>query len=123
CIFGVFRLLEKLEVKLTPRFIASVLPFVLAGSSLRVLEDSPAGIFQPPFSYLLITPNIYFLVFAITVGCLWISIRLQKAGLVKDSHLTFAGFGIVWFFINLIVLLYFENIVALYVPLFVLAAG
>jgi uncharacterized membrane protein len=123
CIFGVFRLLEKLEVKITPRFIASVLPFVLAGSSLRVLEDSPAGIFHPPFSYLLITPNIYFLVFAITVGCLWISIRLQKAGLVKDFHLAFAGFGLVWFFVNLAVLLHFENIVVPYVPLFVLGAG
>ena len=123
CIFGVFRLLEKLEVKITPRFIASVLPFVLAGSSLRVLEDSPAGIFHPPFSYLLITPNIYFLVFAITVSCLWISIRLQKAGLVKDFHLTFAGFGLLWFFINLVTLLHFENMVFPFVPLFVLGAG
>lgn len=123
CIFGVFKLLEKLEVKITPRFIASVLPFVLAGSSLRVLEDSPAGIIHPPFSYLLITPNIYFLVFAITIGCLWISIRLQKAGLVKDFHLTFASFGLLWFFVNLVTLLHFENIVAPYVPLFVLGAG
>lgn len=123
CIFGIYRLLEKLEVKITPRFIASILPFVLAGSSLRVIEDSPAGIFHPPFSYLLITPNIYFLVFAITVGCLWISIRLQKAGLIKDFHLAFAGFGLAWFFANLITLLYFENVVASYVPLFVLGAG
>lgn len=123
CVFGVFKLLEKLEVKITPRFIASVLPFVLAGSSLRVLEDSPAGIFHPPFSYLLITPNIYFLVFAITIGCLWISIRLQKAGLIKDFHITFAGFGLVWFFINLVILLHFENIVVPYVPVFVLGAG
>lgn len=123
CIFGIFKLLEKLEVKITPRFIASVLPFVLAGSSLRVLEDSPAGIIHPPFSYLLITPNIYFLVFAITIGCLWISIRLQKAGLVKDFHLTFASFGLLWFFVNLVTLLHFENIVAPYVPLFVLGAG
>ncbi len=123
CIFGISKLLEKLEVKITPRFIASILPFVLAGSSLRVLEDSPAGIFHPPFSYLLITPNIYFLVFAITVGCLWISIRLQKAGLVKDFHLTFASFGLGWFFINLATLLYFENMVASYVPVFVLVAG
>lgn len=123
CIFGVFKLLEKLEVKITPRFIASVLPFVLAGSSLRVIEDSPADIFHPPFSYLLITPNIYFLVFAITIGCLWISIRLQKAGLVKDFHLTFASFGLVWFFINLTTLLHFENIVFPVVPLFVLGAG
>ncbi|HET8689113.1 MAG TPA: DUF63 family protein [Methanosarcina sp.] len=123
CIFGVFKLLEKLEVKVTPRFIASVLPFVLAGSSLRVLEDSPAGIFHPPFSYLLITPNIYFLVFAITVGCLWISIRLQKVGLIKDFHLAFAGFGLGWFFVNLAILLHFENIVVPYVPVFVLGAG
>ena len=89
CLFGVFKLLNKFEVKITPRFIAAILPFVLAGSSLRVIEDSPAGIVHPPFSYLLITPNIYFLVFAVTVGCLWVSIRLQKAGLVKDFHLIF----------------------------------
>lgn len=123
CIFGVFRLLEKLEVKITPRFILSILPFVLAGSSLRVLEDSPAGIFHPPFSYLLITPNIYFLVFGITVACLWTSIRLQKAGLVKDYHPVFAGFGLAWFLLNLGTLLYFENIVFAYVPVFVIGAG
>ncbi|HIH75173.1 MAG TPA: DUF63 family protein [Methanosarcina sp.] len=123
CIFGIFRLLEKLEVKITPKFITSILPFVLAGSSLRVLEDSPAGIFHPPFSYLLITPNIYFLVFGITVVCLWLSIRLQKAGLVKDYHPVFAGFGLAWFLLNLGTLLYFENIVAAYVPVFVIGAG
>lgn len=123
CIFGMFRLLEKLEVKITPRFIISILPFVLAGSSLRVLEDSPAGIFHPPYTYLLITPNIYFLVFGITVVCLWLSIRLQKAGLVEDYQPVFAGFGLAWFLLNLGTLLYFESIVAAYVPVFVLGAG
>jgi uncharacterized membrane protein len=123
CIFGVFKLLEKLKVKITPRFIASVVPFVLAGSALRVFEDSPAGIIHPPFTYLLITPNIYFLVFAVTIGCLWISIRLKKAGLVKDFHPIFAGLGLLWFFINLAVLLHFEKIVAAYVPVFVIGAG
>lgn len=123
CIFGVFKLLEKLEVKITPRFIASIIPFVLAGSSLRVLEDSPADIIHPPFSYLLITPNIYFLVFAITIGCLWLSIKLKKAGLVKDSYLIFAGFGLIWFFANMVILLHVQKVVAGYVPLFVIAAG
>ncbi len=123
CIFGIFKLLEKLEVKITPKFIISILPFVLAGSSLRVLEDSPAEIFHPPFSYLLITPNIYFLVFGITVVCLWISIKLQKAGLVKDYHPVFAGFGLTWFLLNLGTLLYFEDVVVPYVPVFVLGAG
>ncbi|WP_410507526.1 DUF63 family protein [Methanosarcina hadiensis] len=127
CIFGVFRLLEKLEVKITPKFVTSLLPFVLAGASLRVVEDSmkDAGLsfFQPPFSYLLITPNIYFLVFAITVACLLISIRVQKAGLVKDYHPVFAGFGLTWFLLNIGTLLYFENVVVPYVPVFVLGAG
>ncbi|AKB75531.1 hypothetical protein MSLAZ_2270 [Methanosarcina lacustris Z-7289] len=123
CIFGVFRLLKKMDIKINPSFILSILPFVLAGSSLRVLEDSPADIFHPPYSYVLITPNIYFLVFGITVACLWLSIRLQKAGLVKDYHPIFASFGLAWFLINLGVLLHFENIVVAYVPVFVIGAG
>jgi uncharacterized membrane protein len=123
CIFGVFRLLKKLEVKITPEFIVSILPFVLAGSSLRVLEDTNAEIFHPPFSYLLITPNIYFLVFVVTVVCLWLSIRLQKAGLVKDYHPVFAGFGLAWFLLNLGALLYLENVVHPFVPVFVIGAG
>jgi uncharacterized membrane protein len=96
---------------------------VLAGSSLRIFADSPAGLVHPPLSYLLITPNIYFLVFAVTIGCLWLSIRLQKAGLIKDFHLIFAGFGLLWFFANIIVLLHFHKVVAAYVPLFVIGAG
>ncbi len=123
CIFGVFRLLEKLELKITNRFIASVLPFVLAGSSLRVLADSHAGIVHPPLSYLLITPNIYFVVFAVTVSCLWLSIRLQKAGLLNDFHQVFAGFGLGWFFVNIIILLHFEHLVAPYISLFVVGTG
>lgn len=75
--------------------------FVLAGSSLRVIEDAHIGIIHPPLSYLLITPNIYFMVFAITVICLWISTQLQRAGLVQDFHLIFAGSGLLWFFCKL----------------------
>ncbi len=123
CIFGVLKLLEKLKVKINPRFIVSVLPFVLAGSSLRVIEDSPVDILHPPASYLLITPNIYFLVFVITVGCLWISIKLQKAGMVKNFHFAFAGFGMIWFFINLGILLHFQKVVSPFVPIFVIVTG
>ena len=90
---------------------------------MHIFADSPAGIIHPPLSYLLITPNIYFVVFAVTIGCFWLSIRLQKAGLVKDFHLIFAGFGLVWFFANLIILLHFQEVVAGYVPLFVIGAG
>lgn len=122
-LYGVIKLLDKLQIKITPRFIASVMAFVLAGSSLRVIEDSQTGIVHPPLSYLLLTPNIYFLVFVITIICLWISVRLQRAGLVKDFHLIFAGFGLIWFFANIIILLHFEHIVSASVLLFVIGTG
>jgi uncharacterized membrane protein len=119
----VIKLLDRLKIKITPRFIASVMTFVLAGSSLRVIDDAHIGIIHPPLSYLLITPNIYFMVIAITVICLWISTQLHRAILVKDFHLIFAGSGLLWFFVNLIILLHFEPIVSDYIPLFVIAAG
>jgi len=122
CLFGVIKLLDKLKIKITTRFIASILPFTLAGATLRVIEDTHAGI-QPPLSYLLITPNIYFLVFAITVCCLLISLRLQKAGVVQDFHIVFAGLGTLWFFANIVFLLYLKPIVAAYVPVFVIGVG
>jgi uncharacterized membrane protein len=123
CLFGVIKLLNRLKIKITPLFIASIIPFVLAGSSLRVIEDSQTVMIHPPLSYLLITPNIYFLVFAITVSCLLVSIQLQKAGLLHDFHLFFASLGLLWFFLNIIILLHFEHVVAAYVPMFVIAAG
>ena len=57
------------------------------------------------------------------MGCLWFSIRLQKARLVEDFNLIFAGFGLIWFFVNIIILLHFQEVVAGYVPLFVIGAG
>jgi len=56
------------------------------------------------------------------MGCLWFSIRLQKARLVEDFNLIFAGFGLIWFFVNIIILLHFQEVVAGYVPLFVIGA-
>ena len=61
CLFLTFKLLKKLDVKIDPRFIAAVSPYIIVGASLRVMED--AELFSPPLSYLLITPLIFFLVF------------------------------------------------------------
>ncbi|MCX9075531.1 MAG: DUF63 family protein [Candidatus Methanoperedens sp.] len=91
-LFGVLRLLEKLEVEIDTRFIASVTPYILAGSSLRVLEDS--NLFAPPFKYLLITPIIYFLIFAVTISILSLAVVLEKK-----------SFGAVWTLINIAALL------------------
>ena len=102
-IFGVLKLLEKLDIEIDTAFIASVTPYVLAGSSLRVLED--ANVFVPPLKYLFITPIIYFFMFAVTVFVLALSVTLEKNGKIKDYHLFFALGGVIWTVFNVAMLL------------------
>ncbi|NYT20083.1 MAG: DUF63 family protein [Methanosarcinales archaeon] len=108
CVFAVAKLLDKWNVKVDERFVFSIVPFVLAGSSLRVLED--AGVFEPPLSYLFITPNIYFVVFIGTVICLLFSRWLYSSGRVTDWNRSFALLGLGWFALNIIALLVVEDI-------------
>ncbi|WP_319506874.1 DUF63 family protein [uncultured Methanolobus sp.] len=121
CIFGVVKLLKKLDIEIDDRFTLSVIPFVLAGSSLRVIEDT--GILTAPASYLFITPNIYFVVFAITVFFLVLSKWMVKLKGNGDYRKNFAGFGIAWFLVNLSVLFYLEDLVLPWVPVFVIGAA
>ncbi len=102
-IFGVLRLLEKFKIKIDTRFIIVVTPYILAGSSLRVLKD--LGIFAPPFKYLFVTPIIYFLVFAVTITMLALSVNLERRGIIKDYHTFFGYAGLVWTGINIAALL------------------
>lgn len=107
-LFGILKLLKKLDVEIDTRFIASVTPYVLAGSSLRVLED--AGIFAPPLRYLFITPIIYFFMFAITVTLLSLSIVLERRGKIKDYHVFFGSAGIAWTCVNIAALLLMHRV-------------
>ncbi|ATU07815.1 DUF63 family protein [Methanohalophilus portucalensis] len=109
CVFGVIKLLDRMKVEVDERFIFSIIPFVLAGSSLRVLED--ANVFSAPLKYLFITPNIYFVVFVVTLACLVVSKKLYDLDVVGDWKKTFAAAGGLWFLSNLYALLYFEDIV------------
>jgi len=107
-IFGVLKLLEKLDVEIDTRFIIAVTPYVLAGSALRVLEDSNA--FTPPLRYLFVTPVIYFLMFAVTITLLTLAVILQRKGIIKDYHTLFGYAGVAWTLINLAILLSLEEI-------------
>ncbi|MDY0386870.1 MAG: DUF63 family protein [Methanolobus sp.] len=121
CIFGVVKLLKKLDIEIDDRFTVSVIPFILAGSSLRVVEDT--GILRAPISYLFITPNIYFLVFAITVFFLVLSKWIVKLKGEGDYRKNFAGFGLAWFLVNLTILFYLEDMILPWVPVFVVCAA
>ncbi|MCZ7400465.1 MAG: DUF63 family protein [Candidatus Methanoperedens sp.] len=107
-LFGVLKLLEKLDVEIDTRFMIAVTPYILAGSSLRVLEDSKA--FMPPLAYLFVTPVIYFFMFAVTISILVLAIALKKGGKIKDYHAFFGYAGLAWTVINISLLLAVDEI-------------
>jgi uncharacterized membrane protein len=98
-LLGVYKLLAKLKVEIDTRFIIAVTPYILAGSSLRVLEDS--GTFSPPLMYLFITPIIYFVIFTVAISILSFAIALERKGIIKDYHIFFCAGGIAWTIINI----------------------
>ncbi len=102
-LLGILKLLDKLDADIDTRFIIAVTPYVLAGSSLRVLEDS--NVFAPPLRYLFVTPLIYFFVLAVTISLLALAISLERKGKIKDYHSFFGYAGIVWTVINIAALL------------------
>ncbi|RLI83231.1 hypothetical protein DRP07_03815 [Archaeoglobales archaeon] len=58
------------------KFVAGNVPFILLGSSARVIED--AGFLKPPMSYVFMTPFIYILIFLIAFPTLMVFVKLKK---------------------------------------------
>ncbi|MGC9307741.1 MAG: DUF63 family protein [Thermoplasmatota archaeon] len=55
--YGMYRVFQRLDIKVDARFIAGATPFIILGATLRTLEDS--GLFERPLTYLFISPVIY----------------------------------------------------------------
>lgn len=72
-VYLVFKILRSLKIRVDERLALGISPFVILGSSIRVLED--AGIFISPF---FVTPWIYFLVFGLTFLSLLISRLIER---------------------------------------------
>lgn len=91
-LYIIYRWLDRSKiVKVDSRFILATLPFVVLGGLLRVVEDT--GMIHPPWQYLLITPLIYFVLFFFTVLVLVATAHAEKAGLIGDYALYYAGIG------------------------------
>jgi uncharacterized membrane protein len=108
-LFWVLKLLGKLNVKIDTRFLTSITPYVIAGSSLRVLEDS--GLFAPPLRYLFVTPLIYFFIFAVTICMLVVAMYLERKGKIRDYHTLFGYAGATWAFFNIAALIIYDGII------------
>lgn len=72
-VYLIFKMLKKLKVKIDRRLALAVLPYVIFGSTLRVLED-----LGTVSSVIFVTPGIYFLVASIFLSVLLISLIIEK---------------------------------------------
>lgn len=122
-IFVILKILNKFDVRADWDFSKAIIPYIIVGSTLRVMED--AQIFDPPLKYVFITPPIYVLMFIITILLLIISIKLHKSGYIDNWKRSFAAAGIMWSLINIGVLLSVENIVdpGILITVFLLGSG
>lgn len=79
--FIVFPFFDRHGIKFDARFAFAVLPFVLLGSSLRVLEDLkifPRSCNPLDWSFYTISPGIYIAIGLLTIAALAISIFISK---------------------------------------------
>jgi uncharacterized membrane protein len=95
---GLIRLLRRWDLLMDERLVIATLPYILAGSSLRVIEDG--NLVAAPWRYLLITPLIFFLVFLITAACLILTRKIWG----ERFHARYAAIGFLWTLFNLVVL-------------------
>jgi uncharacterized membrane protein len=100
-LIGVLLLLARLDLATDRRLFFSLVPFMLFGGALRVVEDATdaavdAG-FEPAIGYplntLFISPVIYVTVFAFTLGALLVSVRLERDGVVPNQFRAMTGIG------------------------------
>lgn len=120
-VYFLIRLLQKMNIKIDAKSLGATLPYVIAGASLRVVADM--GIISPPYSYILITPNIYFFVFLLTAACLIVSLLLQKYKAVKTFHLPYAVLGCLFILAVYAVLFTFGTVANWWVPFAVVIIG
>ena len=72
------------------KFILATIPYVILGGIVRVIEDT--GMITSDWRFLLITPLIYFVIFAFTLGMMFLSRYLTLRG-ITGSFIEFYAFA------------------------------
>ncbi|MWG36732.1 DUF63 family protein [Halomarina oriensis] len=102
---GVLFLLRGLELGEDRTFFFALVPFMFFGGALRVVEDAnnvaaaTEGVEQAityPLNALIISPVIYFVVFAITLATLVVAVFLDRRGVVDSYAPLVFGAGTVY---------------------------
>jgi len=105
-ISGTVLLLERLGIGQEKQFFWSMVPFMLLGSGLRVVEDAHnamagGGGLTYPLNALFISPVIYVTVFVVAVACILLSIWLEREGYTQSYYRPLTAMGAVVFLLSL----------------------
>ncbi|WP_436935432.1 DUF63 family protein [Halovenus marina] len=103
---GVYLLLRRFDLSPHPKFFYALVPFMLFGGALRTVEDSfvaaqEAGVtpaMEYPLSAALISPFIYFTVFAIALGAFLLGKWLAHTGRTETYYYPLGTIGAVALF-------------------------
>ncbi len=86
-LIGVIFLLRRLDIGQTRTFFFALIPYIFLGGALRVVEDANNAlattgdaVLAYPTNTLIISPVIYFTMFAITLAALLLSVWLERTG-------------------------------------------
>lgn len=116
-LFGILKLLEKLDIEIDRQFILAVVPYIMVGGVLRVLED--AGTFVSPVKYLFITPLVHFFVLIVCIIILLTLVRLRQINKIGAITPMFGYVGVAWFVLSILILLLKTEVVFPWVPVVV----
>jgi uncharacterized membrane protein len=83
-------------------FVLATLPYIVLGGVLRVIQDT--GMITGDLQYLIVTPPIYFLLFFFTIGVLFLSLFIQRQGLIQNFRSFYAGIGCLTVFVVMLIL-------------------
>ncbi|UPW00617.1 DUF63 family protein [Halorussus gelatinilyticus] len=98
-LLGIVFMLRRLEVGRDRGLFYALFPYMLFGGALRVIEDAfdaldPAqAAISFPWNTLIISPVIYFTMFAVTLAALLASVWLRNSGATEGYRYTLAGIG------------------------------
>lgn len=91
-VYLVYRGLRRYKIAIDDELVLATLPFVVLGGLLRVVEDT--GMITSDFRFLLITPLIFFVIFAVAGIALFAGKLAENAGLISRYSRVYAGTGI-----------------------------
>lgn len=89
-LYGLYKLLKKLDIKIDWYFLLALLPYILFGPVTRVLEDT--NYFAEPFVYWFISPLIYFQTTLYVLTFLFLGYYLEKRAFRRKKTLFYLLF-------------------------------